>query len=141
VQQLLVFTLTHGLACVMLCAAVWLLLPARYRSPLPWSPLFIFSMAFFVPVLGTVGVVAAIFPALYLPRKRDKQAWQAVGIPSLPYRAQQQLHKPIFADGGLQDAAPCAGPRSASGRAIGDATHARQGSGTDPQTGTGRPER
>ena len=103
VQQLLVFTLTHGLACVMLCAAVWLLLPARYRSPLPWSPLFIFSMAFFVPVLGTVGVVAAIFPALYLPRKRDKQAWQAVGIPSLPYRAQQQLHKPIFADGGLQD--------------------------------------
>ena len=102
-QQLLVFTLTHGLACVMLCAAVWLLLPARYRSPLPWSPLFIFSMAFFVPVLGTVGVVAAIFPALYLPRKRDKQAWQAVGIPSLPYRAQQQLHKPIFADGGLQD--------------------------------------
>jgi hypothetical protein len=87
----------------MLCAAVWLLLPARYRSPLPWSPLFIFSLAFFVPVLGAVGVVAAIFPALYLPRKRDKQAWQAVGIPKLPYRAQLQLHSPIFADGGLQD--------------------------------------
>jgi hypothetical protein len=102
-QQLLVFTLSHGLACVMLCAAVWLLLPARYRSPLPWSPLFIFSLAFFVPVLGAVGVVAAIFPALYLPRKRDKQAWQAVGIPKLPYRAQLQLHKPVFADGGLQD--------------------------------------
>jgi hypothetical protein len=87
----------------MLCAAVWLLLPARYRSPLPWSPLFIFSLAFFVPVLGAVGVVAAIFPALYLPRKRDKQAWQAVGIPKLPFRAQLQLHSPIFADGGLQD--------------------------------------
>ncbi|MBV4520488.1 HEAT repeat domain-containing protein [Pseudomonas sp. SWRI74] len=103
VHQLLVFSLTHGLACVMLCGAVWLLLPARYRSPLPWSPLFIFSLAFFVPVLGAVGVVAAIFPALYLPRKRDKQAWQAVGIPSLPYRAQTNLHSPIFADGGLQD--------------------------------------
>ncbi|MFU2327311.1 HEAT repeat domain-containing protein [Pseudomonas sp. NFX98] len=102
-HQLLVFTLSHGLACVMLCGAVWLLLPARYRSPLPWSPLFIFSLAFFVPVLGAVGVVAAIFPALYLPRKRDKQEWQAVGIPSLPYRAQTNLHSPIFADGGLQD--------------------------------------
>jgi len=102
-QQLLVFLLSHALACVMLCAAVWLLLPARYRYPLPWSPLFIFSLAFFVPVLGTLGVVAAIFPALYLPRKRDKQAWQAVGIPSLPFSAQQQLHSPIFGDGGLQD--------------------------------------
>lgn len=102
-HQLLVFTLSHGLACVMLCAAVWLLLPARYRSPLPWSPLFIFSLAFFVPLLGTIGVVAAIFPALYLPRKRDKQAWQAVGIPDLPYRAQLQSRSPIFADGGLQD--------------------------------------
>lgn len=103
VHQLLVFIFSHGVACLMLCAAVWLLLPARYRKPLPWSPLFIFSLAFFVPVIGTLGVVAAIFPALYLPRKRDKQAWQAVGIPNLPYRAQLQLHKPIFADGGLQD--------------------------------------
>lgn len=102
-HQLAVFTLSHGLACVMLCGAIWLLLPARYRSPLPWSPLFIFSLAFFVPVLGTVGVVAAIFPALYLPRKREKQVWQAVGIPDLPYRAQLQSRSPIFADGGLQD--------------------------------------
>ena len=102
-HQLLVFIFSHGLACLMLCGAVWLLLPARYRAPLPWSPLFIFSLAFFVPVIGTLGVVAAIFPALYLPRKRDKQAWQAVGIPKLPFRAQLQLHSPIFADGGLQD--------------------------------------
>lgn len=102
--QLLAFTLSHGLASLFLCAAVWLSLPGRYRSPLPWSPLFIFSLAFFIPGLGAVGVVAAIFfPALYLPRKSDEQAWQAVGIPSLPYRAQSQLHAPIFADGGLQD--------------------------------------
>lgn len=102
-QQLLVFSVSHALACALLCGAVWLMLPARYRAPLPWSPLFIFSLAFFVPVIGMLGVVLSIFPALYLPRKRDKQAWQAVGIPDLPYRAQQQVHSPIFADGGLQD--------------------------------------
>ena len=102
-HQLLVFIFSHGLACLMLCAAVWRMLPARYRAPLPWSPLFIFCLAFFVPVIGTLGVVAAIFPALYLPRKRDRQAWQAVGIPGLPFRAQAQTRTPIFADGGLQD--------------------------------------
>lgn len=102
-HQLAVFSVTHGLACLMLCGAVWLLLPARYRAPLPWSPLFIFSLAFFIPVIGTLGVVASIFPALFLPRKRDGQAWQAVGIPGLPFRAQSQMRTPIFSDGGLQD--------------------------------------
>ena len=102
-HQLLVFIFSHALACLMLCGAVWLLLPARYRAPLPWSPIFIFSLAFFVPVIGALGVVASIFPALYLPRKRDRQAWQSVGIPGLPFRAHAQTRSPIFADGGLQD--------------------------------------
>ena len=102
-HPLLVFVPSHALACLLLCAAIWRSLPSRYRYPLPWSPLFIFSLAFFIPGMGIVGVVAAIFPALYLPRKRDKQAWQSVGIPGLPFQAQQQLHSPFFADGGLQD--------------------------------------
>ena len=83
-QQLLMFSVSHALACAMLCGAVWLLLPARYRAPLPWSPLFIFSLAFFIPVIGMLGVVLSIFPALYLPRKRDTQAWQATGMERIP---------------------------------------------------------
>lgn len=102
-QTALLYAMTHGIACGLLTAAVWLLLPARYRRPLPWSPLFIFSLAFFVPLIGAVGVIAAIFPALYLPRKREAQTWQAVGIPDLPFRAQTQLHSPTFGDSGLQD--------------------------------------
>lgn len=102
-DQLLVFLPTHALACLLLCAALWRSLPVRYRSPTPWSPLFIFSLAFFIPGLGILGVVAAIFPALYLPRKRGKQAWQAVGIPGLPFQAQQPMLSPFFANGGLQD--------------------------------------
>ena len=92
----------HGVACVMLSAGVWGLLPARYRTPLPWSPLFLFALAFFIPLLGALGVAVAIFPALYLPRSRDKQAWQALGIPKLPFRS-QPLQLPIFREGGLQD--------------------------------------
>ncbi|NBF02150.1 HEAT repeat domain-containing protein [Pseudomonas sp. Fl5BN2] len=102
-QIALLYALTHGIACALLAGAVWLLMPARYRTPLPWSPLFIFSLAFFVPLIGAVGVMVAIFPALYLPRKRETQMWQAVGIPDLPFRAQVQLHSPTFGDSGLQD--------------------------------------
>ncbi|MGV8921699.1 MAG: HEAT repeat domain-containing protein [Pseudomonas sp.] len=102
-QVALLYVVSHGIACALLAGAIWLVLPARYRQPLPWSPLFIFSIAFFVPLIGAIGVIAAIFPALYLPRKREDQLWQAVGIPHLPFRAQTNLHSPTFGDSGLQD--------------------------------------
>jgi len=101
-QAFALYTLVHATASGLLCAGVWMLLPARYRSPLPWSPLFLFSLVFFIPVIGALGVACVIFPALYLPRPRDQQAWQALGIPKLPFRS-QPLHSPIFRDGGLQD--------------------------------------
>ncbi|MNF29304.1 hypothetical protein D3C84_100030 [compost metagenome] len=101
-QQWLVFIPVHGLACALLCAAVWRSLPVRYRSPLPWSPLLIFSLAFFVPVFGTLGVMA-IFPTLHVSRQRDKQTWQSVTIPKLPFLAQVNTGLSTFAGGGLQD--------------------------------------
>lgn len=101
-QQWLAWLAGHGLACALLCAAVWRSLPVRYRSPLPWSPLLIYSLAFFVPVAGCVGI-AAIFPALHKPRKHDKQAWRAVTLPKLPFVARVDTGLPIFAGGGLQD--------------------------------------
>lgn len=99
----LAYATSHGLACALLTAALWRLLPARYRTPLPWSPLFIFSVAFFIPLLGIVGVLAAVFPALYRPREHQARTWQALSIPALPFRAKEQLVSPIFSDGGLQD--------------------------------------
>ncbi|MBF3232794.1 HEAT repeat domain-containing protein, partial [Pseudomonas aeruginosa] len=76
-QALALYLFAHGLGSALLCVGVWLLLPRRYKFPLPWSPLFLFSLAFFVPLIGAVGVAAAVFPALYLPRQRGEQAWQA----------------------------------------------------------------
>jgi hypothetical protein len=102
-QRALAYALSHGLGCALLTAAMWLLLPQRYRAPLPWSPLFIFSLAFFIPLLGVIGVMTAIFPALYLPRPRETSTWQAMGIPTLPFQAKERMVSPIFVDGGLQD--------------------------------------
>jgi tetratricopeptide (TPR) repeat protein len=102
-SQLSIYLSSHALGCLLVCAAVWRALPDQYRSPVPWSPLFIFSLAFFIPGIGMLGVMAAVFPALYLPRKRSEQLWQSMEIPSLPFQAQQPARLPFFADGGLQD--------------------------------------
>lgn len=104
-QLLLWYLVSHALACVALAFAMWQVLPARYREPAPWSLLLFFSLGFFIPVLGMVGVVAAIFPALYRPHihNREQQPWQALAMPTLPFKAQENLHMATFADGGLQD--------------------------------------
>lgn len=103
VEATLLYVSAHGVASLMLCAGVWLLLPRRYKRPLPWSPLVLFSLAFFIPILGTLGVVLAVFPALYLPRRPKQQVSQSMGVPELPFRAQEMGRDLMFSDGGLQD--------------------------------------
>lgn len=93
----------HALSSALLAGGIWLLLPRRYKFPLPWSPLFIFSLAFFVPGLGAVGVTAALFPALYLPRRHKQLTWDSMALPELPFRPQERGKELMFNDGGLQD--------------------------------------
>lgn len=102
-QAALMYATAHALGSLLLSAGIWLLLPRRYKFPLPWSPLFIFGLAFFVPLLGTVGVILAVFPALYMPRKQQEQAWDSMAVPELPFRPQDQRRDLMFSDGGLQD--------------------------------------
>ena len=87
----------------MLAAGIWLLLPRRYRYPLPWSLLFIFSVSFFIPLIGMIGVALALLTALYLPRKRKVQSWEATAVPELPFRPRERKQELMFSDGGLQD--------------------------------------
>ncbi|SNS52523.1 transporter [Pseudomonas segetis] len=103
VEATLLYVSAHGLASVMLSAGVWLLLPRRYKFPLPWSPLVLFSLAFFIPILGTLGVILAVFPALYLPRRAKPQVLNSMDVPELPFRAQELGRDLMFNDGGLQD--------------------------------------
>ena len=102
-QAALLYASAHGLGSAMLAAGIWLLLPRRYRYPLPWSLLFIFSVSFFIPLIGMIGVALALFPALYLPRKRKVQSWEATAVPELPFRPRERKQELMFSDGGLQD--------------------------------------
>ena len=52
-EGMLLCVLPHGIACLLLSVAVWRLMPRRYRRPLPWALLFIFSLAFFIPFKHT----------------------------------------------------------------------------------------
>lgn len=102
-EGMLYIVLPHAVACALLAVVLWALLPARYKSPLPWAPLFLFSIAFFIPLLGIIGVICSVFPALYMQRKREEQVWQTLGVPGLPFRPLERRHSPMFQDGGLQD--------------------------------------
>tara|TARA_Y100000748_G_scaffold294532_1_gene285282 strand:- start:4708 stop:5688 length:981 start_codon:yes stop_codon:yes gene_type:complete len=109
IEGLYLYVVPHAIASVMLAAALWLVLPRRYRFPLPWSPMLLFSLIFFIPVAGAVGVMLGVFPGLYLPRREVEQGWQLTRMPSLPYRAVDEWHSPLFNDGGLQDVLQLAG--------------------------------
>nr|WP_150304243.1 HEAT repeat domain-containing protein [Pseudomonas saliphila] len=97
------FVLSHALACALLAAGLWRLLPARYQQPWPWAPLLLFSLAFFIPVLGALGILLALMPALWFQRRRESKSWRAVSAPQLPFRPMTEQRSPLFNDGGLQD--------------------------------------
>ena len=103
VEALYLYILPHAAGSALLAAGLWLLLPRRYKFPLPWSPLLLFSFIFFIPLVGVVGTVGGIFAGLYLPRRATEQGWQATRMPALPFRAVEQRNSPLFHDGGLQD--------------------------------------
>ncbi|MEH6388965.1 HEAT repeat domain-containing protein [Pseudomonas profundi] len=97
------FLLLHTLACVLLATGLWQLLPARYQRPWPWVPLLLFSLAFFIPGLGALGILLALTPALWFQRRRENQSWRALSAPQLPFRPPMQQLSPLFNDGSLQD--------------------------------------
>ncbi len=49
--------LLHAGCCAVLAAAIWLLLPLRYRQPRLPILLLLFTFAFMAPVLGAIGVL------------------------------------------------------------------------------------
>jgi hypothetical protein len=99
----LLFCGLHGLACLCLTAGLWPFLPAHYRQPLPWSPLFLFSLAYFIPLIGILGILLAVFPALYFPRRQEVGLWKQTSIPELPFRASAPGMPSMLSFGGLQD--------------------------------------
>lgn len=92
----------HALVSLLIAAAVWSCLPVHHRRPLPWAALLLFSVPFFMPIVGAFGIIAAAV-ALRTQRHRSEPIWRSIGVPSLPFRPVGRPPSPMFHDGGLQD--------------------------------------
>lgn len=65
---LMAFVIPHAGASAVVALIAYPLMPARYRQPRRWVLAFLFLFGLLVPVLGGVGLLAALFIAQRLPK-------------------------------------------------------------------------
>lgn len=92
----------HALACGLLTLVLLPLLPSRYRGRTLLTTLFLFTLQFAIPFVGSLGVFAGVLLALYLPRTIRDIPWQEVGIPELPFQPVDMDQQIIYSEGGLR---------------------------------------
>lgn len=86
------FFLCHAGASVALAAMVYGLLPAQYREPRRHALALLFSFAFFMPVVGLLGLWLAVMAAMYLPRFGQEKEFAKVELPHFtPARGGQEM--------------------------------------------------
>lgn len=100
--QLLTYLAAHALACSLLALALLPFLPARYRGQPLISGIFLFTLQFAIPFIGSIGVVVGILLALYLPRSAREIPWQEIRIPELPFKPVDMDLQVVYSAGGLQ---------------------------------------
>ncbi len=87
VDQAARFLLPHFIACIMLAAVLVLLLPTRYHAAPKGALLFMFSLGFFIPLFGALGLICVLAPALWWPKKDaedEGRLWSYQSMPELP---------------------------------------------------------
>lgn len=92
----------HALACGLLTLVLLPLLPSRYRGRTLLTALFLFTLQFAIPFVGSLGVFAGVLLALYLPRTIRDIPWQEVEIPELPFQPVDMDQQIIYSEGGLR---------------------------------------
>lgn len=99
--QAAAFAVPHAGASALLAVVLQRLLPAHYREPRLAGWFCLFSVGFFIPFLGALGLFTTTLLALYLPRRRRTVPWQTIHIPGLPYRPLLIAPQPLYGEGGI----------------------------------------
>jgi len=117
-QALVLYAIAHGMASAAFTVVLMALLPERYRDYPVRAALFLFSLQFAIPFVGSVGVFLGVMLALYLPRTVRNPAWEAVQIPELPYTPVDMDSQTVYTEGGLRQVLREAGDTGKRVRAL-----------------------
>lgn len=82
-RALAIYLLAHAAASALIAPFAWMLLPRMYRKPRLPVLLLIFSLSFFVPLLGFVSVIVGVLVMPLLPKFDQRGHFTAVALPQL----------------------------------------------------------
>ncbi|WP_150912069.1 tetratricopeptide repeat protein [Marinobacter halotolerans] len=100
--HLVAYLIAHAMACAILAVVLLPLLPSRYRGQPLTAAIFLFTLQFAIPFIGSVGLILGILLALYLPRSKRDVPWQEMDIPELPFQPIDMNLQVIYSQGGLR---------------------------------------
>lgn len=100
--ELAAYLVAHAIACALLTLILLPLMPSRYRGQPIITGVFLFTLQFAIPFIGSVGLVLGMLLALYLPRSSRDIPWQEVDIPELPFQPIDMDLKVVYSQGGLR---------------------------------------
>jgi polysaccharide biosynthesis protein PelE len=75
------YFILHAMASAMMTPAAWVLLPAEYREPRRLVLALLFSLCFFIPVLGLGGFFLGVLMSHWWPYFRREQPYAGVSVP------------------------------------------------------------
>jgi hypothetical protein len=94
--------LFHASGCFLMARGLYALMPPIQQTVPRLGPLFLFTMMFFIPLLGFIGLVGSVLFELHHPRKPEPPSpWLHVPIPELPNRPSLVSARPAYGDGAL----------------------------------------
>jgi len=100
-QSILLFYLLHLLGSLFSAAFMVRIIPATYRrQPLAAGVLFFF-ICLFLPSLGLVGMVLALWPAFVRRRRREAELYEQHESPELPYKPLQIGGQSLYGQAGM----------------------------------------
>ena len=97
---LFLFLLQHAVASLLLALSGWYFMPEKFRHPRRLITLLLFNVSFFVPLLGLLGVYAAVRLSLYRRRDHVPPPYSHLVLPEFVL----SLHEPEirFSQGGIK---------------------------------------
>lgn len=98
--MLFMFLLQHAGASLLLALFVWHFLPEKFRDPRLQVLALIFSFSFFIPVLGLLGMLAAVFLSSYRRPPVEGYPFATLAVPEFVLSMREPDAK--FSQGGIK---------------------------------------